>query len=464
MLWGNYADSLKELPDLLAKVSNDDLWDWLNLSRNQLGARDTLHKIGEDLASLAHDDLPAAQTQFRRLTEEYKLNKEQQYKLLETMPAYKDALVEQANKLHINVSSSDEAANKQKLLKLAMDSSSTATDANAESTDAAAGAYEDAARQAQELADQIDQLVESIDKANGVGQDAVTSNANYQQAVAEVKDTIEQAKAGVDGYSTSIEQSTSEGAKNAAMFADLAQKSQDAAKAQYDLDGNTGNYVARLQAGRQALIDQITDLTGNRDAAEKLADQIYQIPSQKQIQILTNTQQEIQKAKDLQAWIDTLHGKRVVITVETNQVGAPINIPAGAPGRGNMQYANGGVVKYFAGGGISENHIAQIARAGTMRVWNEPETEGEAYIPYATSKRARSTAILTKVANDFGYELVPTSSEHFAAGAVTVAPTNVRSNRSQVVNFTVNNPVSRDPVQELRDAGQALSAAMGLGE
>lgn len=55
--------------------------------------------------------------------------------------------------------------------------------------------------------------------------------------------------------------------------------------------------------------------------------------------------------------------------------------------------AHGGVVDYYAAGGIRENHVAQFAPAGSMRVWAEPETGGEAYIPLAASKRERSRDI-----------------------------------------------------------------------
>ena len=75
-------------------------------------------------------------------------------------------------------------------------------------------------------------------------------------------------------------------------------------------------------------------------------------------------------------------------------------------------YANGGInrmVKSFASGG-TENHIAQISRGQTpYRVWSEPETGGEAYIPLAAAKRKRSTQILNQVATHFGLNLVPAS-------------------------------------------------------
>jgi hypothetical protein len=72
--------------------------------------------------------------------------------------------------------------------------------------------------------------------------------------------------------------------------------------------------------------------------------------------------------------------------------------------------------KFFANGGI-EKHVAQIAKpSSTLRVWAEPETGGEAYIPLAASKRARSTAILDEVASKFGYELV--KARKFADGGI----------------------------------------------
>lgn len=74
--------------------------------------------------------------------------------------------------------------------------------------------------------------------------------------------------------------------------------------------------------------------------------------------------------------------------------------------------ANGNIFRFYADGG-TEQHVAQIASAGTMRVWAEPETGGEAYIPLAESKRPRSMSILSEVAEQFGYRL-----ERFAAGGV----------------------------------------------
>jgi TP901 family phage tail tape measure protein len=80
--------------------------------------------------------------------------------------------------------------------------------------------------------------------------------------------------------------------------------------------------------------------------------------------------------------------------------------------------ADGGIVN-FADGGVKESHQAQIARAGDWRVWAEPETGGEAYIPLSPSKRARSMGILEEVADRFGMEVTPPTLDYHSGGLYT---------------------------------------------
>ncbi|TYP82076.1 phage tail tape measure protein [Blastococcus xanthinilyticus] len=65
-----------------------------------------------------------------------------------------------------------------------------------------------------------------------------------------------------------------------------------------------------------------------------------------------------------------------------------------ATGRGYQAYADGGV----------EDHTAQIAPAGAMRLWAEPETGGEAYIPLSPAKRTRSVDIWRQVGDRLGVQ------------------------------------------------------------
>ncbi|MFE7129331.1 phage tail tape measure protein [Streptomyces sp. NPDC057638] len=71
-----------------------------------------------------------------------------------------------------------------------------------------------------------------------------------------------------------------------------------------------------------------------------------------------------------------------------------------------VRQADGGVLSFFANGGIrKEEHVAQIAPAGSWRIWGEPETHGEAYVPLAEAKRPRSKAIVEEVVRRFGGEV-----------------------------------------------------------
>ena len=90
-------------------------------------------------------------------------------------------------------------------------------------------------------------------------------------------------------------------------------------------------------------------------------------------------------------------------------------------------------VKKFADGGI-EKHIAQIAPAGAMRVWAEPETGGEAYIPLAKSKRTRSEQILATVADKFGMRL-----ERYANGSDPSGSRQINTASGDTYNIEMNN-------------------------
>lgn len=105
----------------------------------------------------------------------------------------------------------------------------------------------------------------------------------------------------------------------------------------------------------------------------------------------------------LNALINKLYevkSKTVTITSLFVTRGSPTQPPVGvrAP-NANGAIWHGGVRAYASGG---EDHSAQIAPAGAMRLWAEPETGGESYIPLAMAKRQRSKAILEKTAKIMG--------------------------------------------------------------
>ncbi|RII94561.1 phage tail tape measure protein [Clavibacter californiensis] len=283
---------------------------------------------------------------------------------------------------------------------------SAATESNTESTQSAAEAYLAAADEAAGVVDQIKQLIDATNEANGVGQDAVSANASYQKSLQDVKDTIQKAKEGAEGYSTSLDETTAAGSANAAMLGGLADDSQKAAAAQYDLDVKTmsakdatDKYKASLESGRQTLYDNALALTGNAQQAQAFTDKVYGIPSQKSFQLLADT---AAAANEVDTFFRTWNGRRIVMRVETTGAANPVQ--GGAAGPRAIMKADGGVVDFYAAGGIRENHVAQIAKAGTWRVWAEDETGGEAYIPLAASKRARSLEIFKETGRRLGVQ------------------------------------------------------------
>ena len=138
--------------------------------------------------------------------------------------------------------------------------------------------------------------------------------------------------------------------------------------------------------------------------------------------------------------------------------------------------AEGGMVDYYAKGGMSDApHRAQIAPAGAWRVWAEPETGGEAYIPMGMNKRGRSQGILAEVARRFGYGLVSAADDEerkrrhvrrFADGGLINGPmrpasSNVSSdNRTTVRNeYNVSQPVNFQGDMTFTDPRQTVEYA-----
>lgn len=132
---------------------------------------------------------------------------------------------------------------------------------------------------------------------------------------------------------------------------------------------------------------------------------------------------------------DNLSDKSITITTRHVTINETVNNTASSladalrrQSKNARNRADGGVFDYYADGGIqrggvrhfasgSENHVAQIARGGTWRVWAEDETEGEGYVPFARSKRVRSRAITEEIVSRLGGN--PSSIEWNANGSVT---------------------------------------------
>jgi TP901 family phage tail tape measure protein len=256
-------------------------------------------------------------------------------------------------------------------------------------TEDSADAYQHAAEQVASLQSELNSLIETIQKANGLGQDAVSTNASYQAALAASAEAVAEYAAANGASVANIDASTAAGSKNAAMFADLAQKSQDAAKAQFDLDGNADNYIATLESGRQALYDQILGLTGSAEAAQDFTNKIYAIPSQKEVDLLVDA---AQAKLDVSNFFTLWNGRVIRMSVQTSGTSRTPGFASGGPTPGHPTLAwvgeqgtefvstakttanpnnrralefmhAGGDIRAFAGGGYTSPQMMQAAPA-----------------------------------------------------------------------------------------------------
>jgi TP901 family phage tail tape measure protein len=259
----------------------------------------------------------------------------------------------------------------------------------------ATDAYRDAASQVAALDDELNNLIATINKANGVGQDAVSTNAAYRQTYADVTEAVNEFIAAEGASSAAIDRSTTTGSANADMFANLAAKSQAAAEAQFDLDNNSQAYLDNLNAGRQALYDQIFAITGNTEATQELIDTIYALPTMAEVEVLAETA-EAQRRLDainssLAKFRDSSYGINISGYIRS------------------LENENGGLyeggVQAFASGGFPTGIYA--GRRGGIHKFAEENVGWEAYISGKPGMEDRNRYIALEALGRLG---VPSSS------------------------------------------------------
>lgn len=385
------AEKFKENLDIIA---NNSFLTGLTLETDQL--QGSLQTMGEELAKAAESDAPAAASAFSMLAREMELSKDQQIDLLNSMGPYRDALVKQATAQDVDVTNKEGQIEMSELLAFAMTTATEATDASAESTTTSADAYLSASDEAAGLNDQLLSLIETMNEANGVGQDAVSQNVNYQETLAGVQEHIAAITAGTEGYALGLALNTESGRANMEMLVGLAADSQSAAEAQFALDGSTQGYTDRMAAGREALINSALAMGATQEEAVALADKIYAIPSEKEIQILAETQ-TAQNALDY--WITSNSGREIHVKVLADGAAMQIGSYGVTPGAADGGIYSGGL-KAYADSGIDPG-IYPYRPNGLIKFAEEYE---EAFISLDPSRRARSVGVWQETGRRLGID------------------------------------------------------------
>lgn len=230
----------------------------------------------------------------------------------------------------------------------------------------------------------------------------------------------------------------------------------EASKGVFAIDANNEPATAKLLAG----IAQVNTSTGvmtidanNNRFQQVLTASKNQGDNTSAVMSIYANDYASAKAEQAQRYINSLSSYIDVYYMKHNE--SPQLLPD--------HFADGGIrppVFGFANG--TENHLAQIAPAGAMRLWAEPETGGEAYIPLSRMKRRRSERILAEVASRFGGTYLPGRVSQHANGSATEGQAERNSTAQTVVNFTQNIQTAfTKPDSEYKSEGAALARLVG---
>jgi tetratricopeptide (TPR) repeat protein len=249
----------------------------------------------------------------------------------------------------------------------------------------------------------VEDLSKAFDELTGQFLDGRAAQRDYESAIDDLTASIEE-------NGRSLDLGTEKGRANDEALEKMVKSSYDLSKAVMEQTGSQEEANAVLVSARNRLYDVLIQMGYTKDAAKQLTEEYFRIPAGVSTDVTANTGMARRQVADLKS--------------DLNGIPRTINVSINAGVRkafdsafGMINFADGGVIpprsfRAYADGA----HVAQIARAGDYRLFAEPETGGEAYIPLAESKRPRSTEILADVAARFGYQLMPAGGRRFDDG------------------------------------------------
>ncbi|MDN3025684.1 phage tail tape measure protein [Streptomyces sp. S.PB5] len=172
--------------------------------------------------------------------------------------------------------------------------------------------------------------------------------------------------------------------------------------------------IAGVPGGKTVTVSAPTSEA--RQQLEALGIKVADIPGSKNVTVTVPTSGPVSAAGSIQSAINGITGRTIGVGVSLRATSWDRD-GNGVPDAIQAPQARGSVIDYYANGGVRENHIAQIAPAGSWRVWGEPETHGEGYVPLRRSKRPRSRAITEEIVRRLGGD--PSGIEWYADGGLS---------------------------------------------
>lgn len=443
-LSGDYANELKDLPGLLDHaIDAQHNWaDALSTTVGQMGAYDSIKRYGDALGELAGTDLPTAQLAFRGLRDEHKLNEEQTRRLLEEMPAYRDALLKVADAQGISKDSAE-------FLQLAMGELPGTT----AEVEAAMAEMQTASEEANAAFDAMSAAL------RGIGDSAMSLGEAKDAALSAIHALSDAAAA---------EGATFDGTNEASIrlrdaVRDVETSHRDAAVAIIENGGTLADAQAEYENSRVAIMDMLTAKGMDADQAAIWAeaqlgssaqvkaalDDVYQawldLPENKEMKIQVEAAQAEQKLADLKARLDQIPGYKR-ITLEGFTVGR-FDVSPNASGG---VYDKGRKVTAYAAGGTPP-HIAAATPGGLLKYaeagWSET------FITMNPAYRDRSLDIWAETGRRLGaWQPAPPSY------GVAAAPQSSGGGNS----FKFRDIIGLDPAQIVGEMNKEVRRAMAM--
>jgi len=267
----------------------------------------------------------------------------------------------------------------------------------------------------------MDDLVKSMFAVGSAALKTSGTQIGFQSSIVDATKSIKE-------NGKTLELNTEQGLANRTALDQIASSAQAYISQLTATNAETSKVVDTTQQARDSFIATAVKMGMSAAAAAALADSYGLIPDEKKTDVTAPGASEARgSVEDLkasiatlppsvQSWILTILDRQGVTAayaelnaLQGKTVSTYVNVIVRAP-TGNvggnsmvaMAGADGMLIEPYAAGGLRENHVAQIARGGDWRLWAEPETKGEAYIPFAQEKWPRSREIWWETGKHLG--------------------------------------------------------------
>ncbi|MEO3811344.1 hypothetical protein ABGB17_20310 [Sphaerisporangium sp. B11E5] len=260
------------------------------------------------------------------------------------------------------------------------------------------------------------QLVSGIDQAIGKIRDFRAAAEGVANAV-ELKANIVDLQQKIDKAETLLNDPTLTAERRAQLTADITRLQVAKAAAIRDLGDPklTAEYASTISANIATLQSRL------RDARIDL--QNPELTKERQSKLVADISRLLAGVQAAREALATLKDKTVHVEIvrTTRERLIKKDKQLGAERGGIMRYAHGGIAQYATGGirDVIRNIGPHIATGPTLLFGEGRDDEG--FVPYDRRFRPRATKILGTIANDFGYQLIPSLSAARQAGASVMA-------------------------------------------